>query len=118
MRSAELLARPRALNTRPWLEGVLAELRYDRSVIDNPPYKANSLELSVMMVEGVCEWYTEAAKNKDGKSHVKVYPTMIDGREIPNSFVLSWEDYPLGASPSSYSTDLIVRVDGVRPATP
>ncbi len=67
---------------------------------------------------GVYEWYTESAKNKDRQTHVKVYPTIIDGRKIPNSFVLCWEDYPLDAGPSGLVdfTDLIVRVDGIRAA--
>ncbi len=64
------------------------------------------------------KWYTESPKNK-GESHVKIYPTIVDGREIPNSYLLCWEDYPLSLGPSTLVdfTDLIVRVDGVRPAT-
>ena len=82
-----------------------------------------------MRLDGVYEWYTESAKNSDRESHVKVYPTIIDGREIPNSYLIcwedypldaeiSWEDYPLDAGSSRFVdfTDLIVRVDGVRPA--
>ncbi|MDA2913857.1 hypothetical protein MYX77_07860 [Acidobacteriia bacterium AH_259_A11_L15] len=64
------------------------------------------------------KWYTESAKN-EGESHVKIYPTIVDGREIPNSYLLCWEDYPLSLGPSTLIdfTDLMVRVDGVRPAT-
>jgi hypothetical protein len=76
------------------------------------------------------KWYTESAKNggtlidgswvrDDGESHVKVYPTIVNGRKVPNSYLLCWEDYPISRSPSPFIdfTDLIVRVDGVRPTT-
>ena len=72
-----------------------------------------------MRVEGVYEWYTESGRNADGESHIKVYPTIADGREVPNSYVICWEDYPLDAGPSGFIdfTDLIVRVDGIEPVT-
>ncbi len=69
-------------------------------------------------VPGVYEWYTESTRNDDGKSHVKIYPMIIKGRKIPNSYLLCWEDYPLNLGSSAYVdfTDFIVRVDGVQPA--
>lgn len=72
-----------------------------------------------MNLEGVYEWHSESARNGDGQSHVKVYPTIVDGKEIPNSFLFCWEDYPLDAGPSRFIdfTDLIVRVDGITPVS-
>ena len=74
------------------------------------------------------KWYTESAKNEgvqmgdtwvedDGASHVKIYPTIVDGREVLNSYLLCWEDFPLSLAPHPFIdfTDLIVRVDGVTP---
>ena len=45
---------------------------------------------------------------------------IIDGREVPNSYLICWEDYPLNTGPHRLVdfTDLIVRVDGVRPVSP
>ena len=65
------------------------------------------------------KYYTESAKN-GGESHVKVFPSIVDGREIPNSYLLCWEDYPLSLGPSTLIdfTDLIVRVDGAKPVPP
>lgn len=70
-----------------------------------------------MKYEPVYEWYSESARNRDGASHVKVYPAFSEGREVPNAYVVCWEDYPLNEGPSQYIdfTDLIFRVDGVVP---
>ncbi len=63
--------------------------------------------------------YTESAKN-EGESHVKVYPTMLDGRVVPHSYLLFWEGQPLDVEPSYLLdfTDLVVRVHGVTPVLP
>ncbi len=68
-------------------------------------------------IDGFYNWYTESARNTDGESHVKVYPMILDGREVSNSYLISWEDADLGEGPSRFMdfTDLIVRLDGVMP---
>lgn len=70
-----------------------------------------------MQLEGVYEWFSESTRNSDRQSHVKIFPMIVDGQEIPNSYLFCWEDYPLDTGPSNFVdfTDLIVRVDGVTP---
>lgn len=69
-----------------------------------------------MRVDGIYEWFTEPTKNRDGKSHIKVYPVIVNGRELANSYLVFWEDYPLDGGPNRLVdfTDLILRLDGVK----
>ncbi len=59
-------------------------------------------------------WYTEISRNK-GEAHVKVYPLVKDGQEIPASYLLCWEDLPLGMDIIDDYQDIIVHVSGVAP---
>lgn len=59
------------------------------------------------------QWYTEPEKNK-GNNQVKIYPAMKNGEKIDNSFILAWEDVPLGTLDDDFQ-DVIIRVDGVKP---
>lgn len=66
------------------------------------------------------KWFTESERNEDGESHVRVYPMIIEGREVPNSYLICWENCPLNRGPSRIIDfcNLIVCLDGVRPVLP
>ena len=63
---------------------------------------------------GEYQWYTEVQRN-GGEAHVKVYPVIKDGKEIPNSYLLCWEDIPLGMEEYDDYQDIITYVSGVTP---
>ncbi|RJP33273.1 MAG: ArsR family transcriptional regulator [Candidatus Omnitrophota bacterium] len=63
---------------------------------------------------GEYQWYTEIVKN-DWEAHVKVYPLMKEGKEISDSYLLCWEDIPLGMDVRDDYQDIIVQVTGVTP---
>ena len=59
-------------------------------------------------------WYTDISKN-NSESHVKVYPLVKEGKDIPDSYLLCWEDLPIGSEENADYQDIIVQISGVTP---
>jgi hypothetical protein len=66
--------------------------------------------------QGKYQWHTESSRN-NSESHVKVFPVIEPGRKSADSYLLCWEDIPLGSEDTDDYQDLIVQVSGVAPAT-
>ena len=64
--------------------------------------------------QGKYQWHTETSKN-NGEPHVKVFPIAEAGKKVPDSYLLCWEDIPVGAEENSDYQDIIVQVSGLRP---
>lgn len=64
--------------------------------------------------QGSYQWYTETARN-DGEVHVKVFPMVKAGETIPDSYLLCWEDLPLGTEEIDDYQDILIQVSDVTP---
>ncbi|MFB3787048.1 MAG: hypothetical protein ACE15F_11845 [bacterium] len=60
------------------------------------------------------QWYTETARN-GGEVHVKMFPLVKAGAAIPDSYLLCWEDLPLGAEEIDDYQDILIQVSNVTP---
>jgi len=56
-------------------------------------------------------WYSET-KHNQGEDHVKVYPLLEDGEIVENSYLLCWEDMPLGMMDDDFQ-DVIMKLEKV-----
>ncbi len=85
----------------------------DVSTKIEPKEKEFGLFLTCMFGQGY-KWYTDPQKN-NGEAHAKAFPTIEHGKMISNSYLLFWEDVPIGMLDDDFQ-DIVVQIDGVIPS--